>query len=82
MNDKSSQETRTIFINTNGLNIGTDLHSINKMFTNSKSQQFNILMLAETNTHWRNKRAKDRFRNTIAKEWSGTSTITSETNLA
>ena len=38
MNDKFSQETRTIFINTNGLNIGTDLHSINKIFTNSKSQ--------------------------------------------
>ena len=38
-------------------------------------------MLAETNTHWKNKRATDKFRNTISKEWKGASVTTSETNL-
>ena len=38
-------------------------------------------MLAETNTHWKNKGAKDKFRNTIAKQWTEVSVTTSKTNL-
>ena len=67
---KNPNETRLLFINTNGLDLGTDSHSLNELCSNSKSQQYNILMLAETNTHWKNKRAKDKFRNKIAKQWT------------
>ena len=52
MDDTYPQETRILFINTNGLDIGTYIHCLNELCTNSKSQQFNILMLAKTNTHW------------------------------
>ena len=38
-------------------------------------------MISKTSTHWNNKSAKDKFRNTIAKEWVGASVITSETNF-
>ena len=38
-------------------------------------------MLAGTNTHWKNKRAKDKFRNTIPKQWTWGSVTTVETNL-
>ena len=38
INEKYPQETRIIFINTNILDIGTDLHSLEELFTNSKAQ--------------------------------------------
>ena len=78
---KNPNITRILFINTNGLDLGTDSHSLNELCSNSKSQQYNILLLAETNTHWKNKRATDKFRNTIAKQWKGASVTTSEIDL-
>ena len=51
---KNPNITRILFINTNGLDLGTDSHSLNELCSNSKSQQYNILLLAETNTHWKN----------------------------
>ena len=80
-NKKKPNITRILFINTNGLDLGTDAHSLNELCSNGKYQQYNILMLAETNTHWKNKRATYKFRNTISKEWKGVSVTTSETNL-
>ena len=41
----------------------------------------NILLLAERNTHWKNKRASDLFRNIIAKYWKEAVNLTSETTL-
>ena len=78
---KNPNETRLLFINTNGLDLGTDAHYLNELYSNSKSQQYNILLLAETNTHWKNKRSKDKFRNTIAKQWTRASVTTAETNI-
>ena len=49
---KKSNITRIHFINTNGLDLGTDTHSLNELCSNGKYQQYNILMLAETKTHW------------------------------
>ena len=48
---KNPNETRLVFINTNGLDLVTDSHSLNELYSNSKSQQYNILILAETNIH-------------------------------
>ena len=35
--DKTPNETRILFINTNGLDLGTDTHSLNELYSNSKS---------------------------------------------
>ena len=78
---KSPKVTRLLFINTNGLDLGTDAHSLNELCSNGKSQEFNILLLAETNTHWKNKHAKDKFRNIIAQQWKRASVTTAETYL-
>ena len=78
---KNPKATRILLNNTNGLALGTYTHSLNELCSNSKSQQYNILMLAETNTHWKNKHAKDKFCNIIAKEWKEASVTTAETNL-
>ena len=78
---KNPNITRILFSNTNGLNLGTDSHSLNELCSNSNSQQYNILLLVETNSYWKNKRATDKFRNTIEKQWKGASVTTSETNI-
>ena len=78
---KNPNDTRLLFININDSDLGTDTYSFNEICSNSKSQQYNIPMLAETNTHWKSKCAKDKFRNIIAKQWTGASVITSEINL-
>ena len=48
--EKNPNETRLLFINTSGLDLGTDAHSLNELCGNSKSQQYNILLLVEVNT--------------------------------
>ena len=78
---KCPKVTILLFINTNGIDLGTDAHSLNELFSDGKSQEFNILLLAETNTHWKNKHAKDKFRNIIAQQWKGASVTTAETYL-
>ena len=35
---KNPKVTRLLFINTNGLDLGTDVHSLNELCSNSKSQ--------------------------------------------
>ena len=46
---KNPNITRILFINTNGLELGIDSHSLNELCSNGKSQQNTILLLAETN---------------------------------
>ena len=78
---KNPNETRLLFINANGLDLGADAHSPNELCSNSKSQQYSILILEENNTHWKYKRTKGKFRNTMAKHWTEASVTTAETNL-
>ena len=78
---KNPNETRLLFINTNGLELWTDAHSLNELCSNSKSQQYNIRMIAKTNTHWKNICTKDKFRIIISKQCTGALVTTLETNL-
>ena len=49
---RNPKVTRLLFINTNGLELGTDAHSLNELCSNRNSQEF---------THWKNKHTKDKF---------------------
>ena len=82
INDKDKSSTRIIFAHTNGLNAGTDAHSLYEIVISSQIYNASVLLLAETNTHWKNKRAYDNLRKTIVQYWKGISIITSETNLS
>ena len=73
---------RILFINTNGLDLGIDSHSFNELCSNGKSQQYTILLLAETNSRWTNKRATDKFGNIITKQWKDESVTKLETNFS
>ena len=50
-NERILSETRILFINANGLNIESNVYSLNEVCTKSEDQKFNILMLSETNIH-------------------------------
>ena len=82
INNKDKFPTRIIFSNTNGLNFDTDSHSLHELLISSQKYNTYILLLVETNTHWKNKRAYDNFRKTIAQHWKGTVVTISETNLS
>ena len=66
INNKDKFSTRIIFSNTNGLNFDTDSHSLHELLISSQKYNTYILLLVETDTHWKNKRAYDNFRKTIA----------------
>ena len=51
--------TRILFVNPNGLNLCTYVHRLVELLDNSKPNSITILLLAEMNTHWKNKRSND-----------------------
>ena len=60
----------------------TATHSLSEILINSKLNKTNIILIAETNTNWKIKRAHASFRKIIAKDKKGTSVTTSDTNIS
>ena len=81
INEHDPASTRVLFVNPNGLDLYKDSHRLTELLIKSKPNKMNILLLAERNTHWKNKRASDLFRNIIAKYWKEAVNLTSETTL-
>ena len=81
ISERDSASTRILFINPNRLDLFTDAHRLNELLENNTLNKTNILLLAETNTHWKEKRATELFRSTIAKHWKGVAVSPSKIRL-
>ena len=56
INEHNPASTRVLFVNPNGLDLSTDTHHLTELLINIKPNIIYILLLAETNTYWKNKR--------------------------
>lgn len=81
INDHDKSSARILFVNQNGVYLCIDDHRLIELLNNSKQKNINILLLTETNTHWKNKRSTDSFRKTITQYWKGAAVTTSEMKL-
>ena len=61
ISESDSASTRILFINPNRLDLFTDAHRLNELLENNTLNKTNILLLAETNTHWKKKEQLNYF---------------------
>ena len=62
IDNKDRSSTRIIFSNTNGLNLDINAHSLCEILVSNNMHNESILIFVETNTHWKKKHARDKFR--------------------
>ena len=75
------ESTRITFVNSNGLDICTDVHRLIELLDNNKPNNINIQLLAETNINWKNKRASNLLHKNIPQYWKRVVVTLSETNF-
>ena len=72
---------RLLIQNPNGLDLGIDGLTLYEIIDSSVKHNIDILCLPETNTNWKNQRARIKYNDTVNKQRRGSSTYNSESTI-